>query len=86
MEWLVLLAGDCQSQAGERQVGAQNSTLHAPPDGMCAVQQALYETVRKRDPAQSEFLQAVEEARAPHLSKALPSTPAEDTVMGKMTV
>ena len=39
---------------------------------MCAVLQALYETVRKRDPAQSEFLQAVEEVCAPHLSKALP--------------
>ena len=30
--------------------------------------QALYEAVRKRDPAQSEFLQAVEEVRT-HLGK-----------------
>ena len=51
--------------------------------GMCAMQQALYETVRKRDPAQSEFLQAVEEACAPHLSKAMPSMPAEATIRAR---
>ena len=58
------------SKLGWRETGSRsNSIFRAPPDGMCAVQQALYETVRKRDPAQSEFLQAVEEACAPHLSK-----------------